>query len=110
MKNKSILGFKELWASKVEKKISSKNYRKKFQFFQNRVLKMFRIVKKDARHFHHNLSMRKSKKPIIVIIIVSKHMKTLCFKFQPNRTINEEFNYFEEGERGGLGGPGVRGP
>ena len=69
---------------------------------------MFRIVKKDARHFHHNLSIKKAKKPIIVIIIVSKHIKMLCFKFQPNRTINEEFNYFEEG-RGGLGGPGVRG-
>ena len=63
MKNESILAFKELWASKVEKKFASKIYRKKFQFFQNRVLKMFRIVKKDARHFHHNLSIKKAKNP-----------------------------------------------
>ena len=55
MKNKSILGFKELWASKVEKKLQVK-FIEKFQFFQNRVLKMFRMVKKYARHFHHNLS------------------------------------------------------
>ena len=74
MKNKSILGFKELWASKVEKKWASKIYRKKFQFFQNRVLKMFRIVKKDAGHFHHNLSMKKN--PWIFILLLKK--KSLC--------------------------------
>ena len=35
-------------------------------------------------------------------IIIGKHMKMFCFKFQPNRTINEEFDFFEgEGPPGG---------
>ena len=51
----------QFWASKsyglqkLKKKLQVK-FIEKFQFFQNRVLKMFRMVKKYARHFHHNLS------------------------------------------------------
>ena len=29
--------------------------------------------------------------------IISKHMKMLCFKCQQNRTVNEEFDFFEGG-------------
>ena len=33
---------------------------------------------------------------ILISIIIAKHMQMFCFKFQQNRTINEEFDFFEE--------------
>ena len=33
-------------------------------------------------------------------IIIGKHMKMLCFRFHPNHTINEEFDFWG-GEEGG---------
>ena len=30
---------------------------------------------------------------ILTSIIIGKHMKMLCFQFQQNRTINEEFDF-----------------
>ena len=45
---------------------------------------------------------------ILISIIIGNHMKMLCLKFNQNRTVNEEFNFFEEGwERGD---PDGRGP
>ena len=32
---------------------------------------------------------------IVISIIIGKRMKMFCFKFQQNRTINEEFDIFE---------------
>ena len=36
--------------------------------------------------------------------MIGKYMKLLRFKFQQIHTINEEFDFFEEGGRGALGG------
>ena len=33
---------------------------------------------------------------IYILIIIGKQMKILCLKFHKNRTINEEFDFFEE--------------
>ena len=40
----------------------------------------------------------------LISIIIGKHMKMLFFKFQHNRTINEEHDFFQGGEEGPLGG------
>ena len=40
---------------------------------------------------------------ILDSIIIGKHMKMFCFKFQQNRTINKEFDCLKEG--GGQGKP-----
>ena len=37
-------------------------------------------------------------------------MKMLCFKFNQNRTINEEFDFFKKGKEEPLGGRGGEGP
>ena len=50
---------------------------------------------------------------IVILIIIDKHMQMFCFKFKQNRTVNEEFYFFEgEGEEGPPGGEGllIRGP
>ena len=42
----------------------------------------------------------------LISIIIGKHVKMFCSKFQQNCNINEKFDYFE----GGIGPRGVREP
>ena len=41
----------------------------------------------------------------LISIIIGKHVKMFCSKFQQNRTINEEFDFFWGRGGGGKGTP-----
>ena len=43
---------------------------------------------------------------ILISIIIGIHIKMLCFKFKQDRTIHEEFYFFECGKREGGRGRG----
>ena len=45
------------------------------------------------------MGQRDPRLQILISIIIDKHTKMLCFKFEQNCTINEQY-YFFEGRRG----------